>query len=67
VASRSGPVEIMPISTCRKIADEAHVVDCRFGQFAGIFYAVSLLLPAGERFVDRCDLLIFFRLARAFR
>jgi len=41
VASRSGPVEIMPIFYLQEIADEAHVLYGSFWQFRVVFQAVG--------------------------
>src|SRR4030095_10674667 len=45
----------------QEVADEAEIVEGGFGKLGRIFYAVSVLAPAGERFIFGDDVLVLFR------
>ena len=49
-----------------EFADEAEIVEGGFGKLGRIFYAVSVLAPAGERFIFGDDVLVLFREGRHF-
>src|SRR5262249_30248835 len=44
----------------QEITDEAEIIHGGFGQLAGILNAVSVLAPAGERFIFGDDVLVLF-------
>src|SRR5262249_4086903 len=50
----------------QEIADEAEIVYGGLGQLGGVFYAVSILAPAGKSFVFRDNVFVLFSERRHF-